>query len=134
MAKKNTSEKSSAPEQGSQADQAQAKVTKKEGVRRALAELGQDATTARIQGWVKEHLGIDMTTGHISTTRGELRRAKAGNGKRSKKAAAPKPAVPKEQATESVARTQGQPRAAAESNGGRPSIPLQDILYLKQLV
>ena len=132
--KKNTPEKSSAPGQGSQAGQAGAKVSKKEGVRRALAELGKDATTAQIQGWVKDRQGIDMTLGHISTTRGELRRAEAGQGKAAKKPAAPKPAAAKERAQESAARTQEQPRAAAEGNGKEPGIPLKDILYVKELV
>jgi hypothetical protein len=49
-------------------------VTKKEAVRRALATLGKNAKTAEIQRHIKQAFGLDMSTGHISTTRGEIRR------------------------------------------------------------
>src|SRR5436309_126822 len=84
------------------------------GQERALADPGPDATTNKIQGWVKERHGIDMTLGHVSTTRGELRRAEAGKGEAAKKPAAPKPPAGREQTQQSAARTQEQPRAAAE--------------------
>lgn len=53
------------------------KLTKKEAVRRALAELGNTAMPVAIQGWLKNNLGVEMTAGHISTTKGELLRKAA---------------------------------------------------------
>src|SRR5579859_5303425 len=68
------------------------KITKREAVRQALAALGNDAMPVRIQGWVKEHLGVEMTAGHVSTTKGELLR----------KAASETPAGPAPQAASSA--------------------------------
>ena len=55
------------------------KFTKKDAVRRALTELGNNAMPVAIQGWIKDNLGIEMTAGHVSTTKGEILR-KAGRG------------------------------------------------------
>ena len=63
------------------------KITKTEAVRRALTELGNNAMPVAIAGWVKDKLGIEMTPGHVSTTKGQLLRD-AG------KETAPIPAVP----------------------------------------
>jgi hypothetical protein len=60
-------------EPGPKGGEAGAKITNKEAVRRALARFGPDATTTQIQGGIKEQLGIDMTLGRISSTRGDLR-------------------------------------------------------------
>ncbi len=97
------------------------KISKMEAVRRALAELG-DAKPARMQGWIKERFGIQMTTGHISTYKGDIRR-KAGRGK---KAPARKPAAGSRPEAQ-----QAPPRPAASS---ADAIPLDDILYTKALV
>jgi hypothetical protein len=61
------------------------KISKKEAVRRSLGKLGKKAQPADIQKDIKDRFGIDMTTNHISTTKGELRRAKKKPG--AKKAA-----------------------------------------------
>ena len=53
------------------------KITKKEAVRRSLARLGEDAMPADIQKDIRERFEIEMGTGHISTTKGELRREAA---------------------------------------------------------
>src|SRR5262249_50054155 len=91
-------------------------VTKKEAVRRALATLGKNAKIAEIQGHIKQAFGIDMSAGHISTTRGEIRR----EGKKDKAAKPAKAAVPE------VA-----PETALPA---RPPILLEDILTLRGLV
>jgi hypothetical protein len=89
-------------------------ITKVEAVRRALAELGADATPTQIQGWIRDQLGIDMNTDHISTTKSDLRRKAAGKGK---------PAV--QQAS----------KAAADGAGnGKGGISLNDIAAVKDLV
>jgi hypothetical protein len=100
------------------------KVTKKEAVRRALAALGKDAKPIAIQGWVKDNLAIDMTTDHISTTKGELLR------KARKKPAARKPAAspqPPGQAAPALP-------AVKVANAKRSAVEMADILTLKDLV
>jgi hypothetical protein len=96
------------------------KITKMEAVRRALAHFGKGGKPAQMQGWIKEQLGIDMGTDHISTAKGEILRKKGGKAKKT----APKPAV--------------QPAAAstspAKSSGKAGGIPLEDILAVKELV
>src|SRR5438067_233355 len=77
----------------------------------ALAELGHDAKPARLRGWIKENLDIEMTADHISTAKGEILRKQAGQK------AASKPAA-KGQAQQSAARTQERPAAAVEQGGG----------------
>jgi hypothetical protein len=56
---------------------ARGKITKTDAVRQALAALGNDAMPVRIQGWVKDNLGVEMTSGHVSTTKGEILRKAA---------------------------------------------------------
>jgi len=71
------------------------KITKIEAVRRALAELGPDATPAVIQGFVKDRFGIEMTKDHASVSKGQLRRqaAKAKPTASSERPAAKPPAT-----------------------------------------
>jgi hypothetical protein len=94
-----------------------AKIAKKEAVRRALATLGKNAQTAEIQRHLKQAFDIDMTAGHISTTRGEIRR----EGKKAKARPAAKEAVGLE-----VAEAVGQPTPAA--------VLLDDLLKIRELV
>jgi hypothetical protein len=92
------------------------KIAKQEAVRRALAHFGKGGKPAQMQGWIKQQFGIDMSTDHISTAKGEILR-KAG--RKGRKAAA-KPQV--QQAAASV---------SPPKSGG---IPLADILAVKALV
>src|SRR5439155_11962574 len=88
MAKKaNGKAGASAPQKG---------MSKKEAVRRALAELGSDAKPSAMQPWIKQQFGIDMSTNHISASKGEIqsKSKKAGKAKpAAKKSAAPKAAA-----------------------------------------
>jgi hypothetical protein len=86
-------------------------MTKQEAVRRALSELGNDAKPTQIKGFVKERLGIEMTTDHISTAKGDILRKAGGKGK----SVAKKPQV--------------QSAAPAKTD-----IPLEDILSVRDLV
>jgi hypothetical protein len=88
------------------------KITKKEAVRRALMTMGPDAAPKDIQGHIKKRFHIDMTTEHISTTKGELRKAAAVSSP------AGKPAAP----------------APAAGNPKSKAVEMQDILTLKSLV
>jgi hypothetical protein len=92
-------------------------MTKQEAVRQALSELGNDAKPTQIKGFVKERFGIEMTTDHISTAKGDILRKAGGKGK----SVAKKPA-------------QVQSAATANSSGSKTGIPLEDILSVKDLV
>jgi hypothetical protein len=104
-------------------------ISKQEAVRRAMAALGDDAKLAQMQGWIKQQCGIDMTTDHISTARGEIRRKKGGTSKPAAKtrAAAARTAPPK------AAPKAAAPEAPA-SRGKEAAIPLADILTVRELV
>src|SRR5437764_277473 len=96
MASQKDSSEGEATAQGPSGGRAEApteKISKKEAVRRSLARLGKDAQPVEIQADVLGRFGIEMTTGHISTTKGELRREAAGK----KPAAKQEVAGPQEQ-------------------------------------
>jgi len=101
-------------------------ITKMEAVRQVLAEMGNDAKPAAMQPVIKERFGIDMTTDHISTYKGDiLRKAKGG-----KKAAAPKGApapAPAAARESSVSRD----RPAPSGGGG---LRFEDVQATKELV
>jgi hypothetical protein len=106
-------------------------ISKQEAVRRALGELGRDAKPTQMQGWIRDQFGIEMTTDHISTAKGEALRKKGGRGGRKGKGrAAPKGSTPQ------AGGQQGQPAPspAAKGGGKEAGIPLGDILYVKALV
>src|SRR5207245_8537775 len=50
----------------------QAEISKMEAVRRALADLGPEATASDIQGFVKSNFQIDMETGMISSYKSSI--------------------------------------------------------------
>jgi hypothetical protein len=79
------------------------KISKKEAVRRVIATLGMGTSTADIQAEVKKRFDLDMTPGHVSTTKGELRREAAA------KKANPEPAS--QSATEKMAKNEAVYRA-----------------------
>jgi hypothetical protein len=99
------------------------KITKQEAVRRALAHFGRDGKPAEMQGWIKQQFGIDMSTDHISTAKGEILRKAGGKAKK----AAPKKAAPVQPAAASTS-------PAKPSGGKAGGIPLEDILAVKELV
>jgi hypothetical protein len=65
------------------------KISKKEAVRQVVATLGLDASPTEIQKQIKERFQIEMTTGHISTTKGQLRREAASKEARPEPTAQP---------------------------------------------
>jgi hypothetical protein len=66
---------------GNPAAAAAKKISKMEAVRRAMAAMGGDAKPAAMQGYIKKTFGIAMTTDHISTYKGDIRRKAAGGAK-----------------------------------------------------
>ena len=105
------------------------KLTKQEAVRRALDHFGRDAKPTQMQGWIKEHFNIEMTTNHISTAKGGILH-KAGN----RKSKGRKPVVQKSAArTVAAKRAATKPPTAPSAKGGH-SIPPEDVLTVKDLV
>jgi hypothetical protein len=117
MAKTNTL---AAPNGGAASPEKQ--LTKMEAVRQAQAALGRKAKPLAIQKYAKDRLGIDISTGVISSYKKEIaRQAKKGKGKA-------KPAPVAASAARETAPAAKKP--AAQSGG----IPLKDILAVKELV
>src|SRR4051812_20915769 len=56
-------------------------LTQTEAVRQALAELGQDAKAATIQGYLKDRLGMEVTTKQITDAKSKILQKAAGQGK-----------------------------------------------------
>jgi hypothetical protein len=108
------------------------KISKQEAVRRSLAHFGNDAKPAQMKPWIKAELGIEMSTDHISTAKGDILRKSGVRGKRPAKRAkaAPKALAPKAATQPAPSAQQGPKSAAAKAAG----IPLNDILYVKDLV
>ena len=96
-------------------------INKMEAVRQALAHFGSDATPSVMRPWIKQQFGIDMSTDHISTCKGEIRRQKAARKKQA--ATKPAPAQPPAKAA---------PVPSGKSGGG--SISIADIQAVKDLV
>jgi hypothetical protein len=99
-----------------------------EAVRRALATLGSDAKPTQMQGFIKNEFGIDMTTDHISTSKGELRRRAKARGK---KAAATR-AASKARAPQAAKASPGGAKVSNGRAGG--GISLKDIEAVRDLV
>ncbi len=98
-------------------------LTKKEAVRRALAKLGPQAKPAELQAHIKKAFGIEMTTDHVSTCKGDILRKEGAPVSvgltAAKKPAAAKPAAPK----------------SAAAKAAMPSgISLSDVRTTKELV
>ncbi len=87
--------------------------------------MGPDAKPAQLQPYIKKTFGYDMTPGHITTSKGELRR-KAAKGKPSAKKQAPKAAV---QPTSQPAKA-----TASRAVNGRSGFSLEDIQAIKGLI
>ena len=98
---------------------AKASITKKEAVRRSLKKLGRDALPKDIQKDIKSRFAIDMSTDHISTTKGEIRR----ETNKSQAAEQPADSTP----------TAAHPVANAAGNGTTNTVAIEDILELKNL-
>jgi hypothetical protein len=98
-----------------------ASMTKVEAVRRALQALGKDALPSKLQPYIKQTFGIDMTPAHITTCKGGILR-------KGKKKPGPKPKVQPEPLVRQSAPTP--PARPAAKNG----ITLEDIQSVKGLI
>jgi hypothetical protein len=116
------------------------KISKMEAVRRAMAELGNDATPTPLQAHVKDKYGLDMTKEHVSVYKRDILRKlgvkpkqpaakKAARQKSAARKAGPKKAAPKPAVQPAAVST-----SPARSSGKAGGIPLEDILAVKELV
>ena len=131
-------------------------INKMEAVRQALAHFGSDAKPLAMQPWIKQQFGLDMSTDHISTYKGEIRKkagkatpqaaipkaaaAPLGETPKRPASAAKKPVAPKAAPRKpSASKPQAQraaPRSNPPSKGGSAGrgISLDDIAAIKGLV
>ena len=85
--------------------------------------------------YIKENFGIEMSTDHISTSKGIiLRKKKGGKGKGGRKPAAQGAAGTEGGGQEGTGRKVLIQRKPAAAGGKEAGIPLEDILYVKGLV
>jgi hypothetical protein len=98
-------------------------MTKVDGVRQTLAELGNHALPLQIQDHLKRRYGINMTVAHISNCKSEILRKKKGKRKPGRKAA---PTMPAE--------TQLATPPAPVSIKGAADFSLQDLQATKALL
>lgn len=115
MADKQTDQDRSKPKpaQESEAEQAQeGSLSMMEGVRRALAALGQDANSLDVQGYLKEHFDLEMSRDQITKYKSHLRN---------------KPGTKKDA-------SQPQSDSPAEGNNGRGGVRLEDLQKVKALL
>ncbi len=108
-------------------------ISKMEGVRRALAELGADAQPIDIKNHLMEKFKIDMTTAHISNYKTSLARGKSS--KKGRPVGRPKGSKSANKNTaESSAISQQAPVKMASNNGTGKSISLRDLETVHDLV
>jgi hypothetical protein len=105
-------------------------ITKIASVGQALKELGKDATSLDIQGFLKKRFGLEISREHITKYKGDIHRKMVRKGKPAKSGAA-KPVAGKV-----VPVPQVQPSAASQTkaSAGKGVIQLDDILLVKELI
>ncbi len=108
------------------------KISKVEGVRRAIQELGKDAPADEIQAFMKDRFGLDITKDHLYVAKGQVLREgkpKAAKPGRKKKRGRPR------KARQEKPQVTAQPAVAAVRGGnGKGNIDLEDIQTIKGLV
>jgi hypothetical protein len=109
-------------------------ITKQEAVRRALKAMGRAATPSQMQPYIKEKFNIEMSTDHISTSKGIILHPKKKGGKGAKKPATQGAEATAGEAKEGVGRKVVVQHKSAARSGKEAGIPLDDILYVKGLV
>jgi hypothetical protein len=110
-------------------------VTKMDGVRKALAELGRDAPPLKIREYLKQRLGIEMTTDHISNYKSEIRKA-AARRKQAGHTGTKQPSALKAHTSSQAIAPKASASSTVATSNGRSSggISLQDIQAAKELV
>jgi hypothetical protein len=108
-------------------------ISKMEGVRQALAKLGNDAMPVDIQSYVKKHFGLAMTTAHVSNYKTDILRKQSG-----KAPSASRKVIVKKPWGKPVAKIASgatlKPHAPSASYGKAQALSVQDIETVKGLV
>jgi hypothetical protein len=108
-----------------------ANISKLEGVRQAMATLGDNAKPHQIQDFVRDNFGMVMTTGHISANKTNIRKQQ---GKMGTKPAAAKPIMRKPAGKIEAPYVAPTVKPAAPPAGHSEEILLEDVQTLKALV
>lgn len=95
-------------------------MSKMDAVRAALDQLGKKAMPVRIQGYIKEHFNVEMSTAHVSNYKTSILRKKKSAKKNVDKTATIKTLEP--------------PKARPATTGKSAGITLSDIRVVKALV
>jgi len=106
-------------------------MTKRDTLREALKALGKDALPLAIQGFLKEHYGLDMTREHISKYKRDVLKQDAG--KKAKVKASPVIKMEPKKAAAPKPEAKAAPASPEKGNTGKV-IPLEDIEAVKGLV
>jgi len=121
------------PGSGAARQAQEGQVNKLEGVRRALKELGKEATSLDIQSFLKQRFGLEVARDLITKYKSHLLIQAAR-----KKQAKAKPPARMPAAKEPEPKPQVQPSAAsaspAKGSSGKGGIQLEDIGAVKELI
>ena len=114
-------------------------LSKKDAVRRALQDLGNEAKPLQIREHIKKRYHIEMSLDHISTVKGEILR-ETGQAKPAARkptatpSAAAKPAAQQPAVPQRTLRTEDSAKGAKSAGGREQGISLKDIETVKDLV
>src|SRR5947209_15294689 len=103
-------------------------LSKTEAVRQALAELGQDAKAATIQGYLKDRLGLEVTTKQVTDARSKILQKAAGQGQVKEAIAPPQGSGP---ASTGITKMEGVRRALAELGPDAKPVAIRDYMQDK---
>jgi len=106
-------------------------MTKRDALRQALKALGKNALPLAIQGFLKEHHGLDMTREHISKYKRDVLKQDAG--KKAKVKASPVSKIEPKKAAAPKPEAKAAPASPRKEGNGK-GIPLEDIEVVKALV
>jgi hypothetical protein len=114
-------------------------LSKKDAVRRALQDLGNEAKPLQIREHIKKRYHLEMSLDHISTVKGEILRetgqAKPAAAKPTSTAtAAAKPSTQQPAVPQRTLRTEDSAKGANSARGKEQGINLHDIETVKDLV
>lgn len=114
---------------GSPAKKDAGSMSKKDTVRRALQDLGNEARPMQIRDHIKQRYNMEMGLDHISTVKGEILR-ESGQAK----PAAAKPPAKQAPASKPAASAEQTRKTAPAQLSETPGISLKDIETVKDLV
>ncbi len=109
-------------------------MSKREAVKRALADLGRHATPSQLQPHIREKFDIEMTTDHISTEKGNILRKARGARQATAKPTTPKPLAVQKSAARTAEPNEAAPEPVVPPQANGDGIGLDDIEATKGLM